>query len=323
MNSSSVDSTLKVDVAIPCLNESSTIESCLQSVYRQTIEPNCVFVADGGSTDGTLDTLSEWTDRLPLTILHNSDRVQSAGLNMCIKRSQAQFIARLDAHTSWNDRYLEILLDELSSDTDLVAAGGVVECADGSTNFQRDVWEVLESPWFIRGPKYRNQTNELFVETLQSPVYRRDELSKHGGFRETIRWAEDDELHSRMNKQSNKRLKLNPDAVIYYVPRRTVRGFFMQCFNYGQGRGRVSNDGKFPAERHRKMDIILRIWTFCLWWNPIGWGLGLFYGLSVLMTTLQRIIDRSASLRLIYLYPGCHFFYWLGWIKTRFSTNII
>ena len=49
-----------VTVAMPCRNEAGFIEACLRSVQAQTYprERIEILVADGGSTDGTLEILA-------------------------------------------------------------------------------------------------------------------------------------------------------------------------------------------------------------------------------------------------------------------------
>ncbi|MFB6356636.1 MAG: glycosyltransferase, partial [bacterium] len=93
---------------MPCFNEAKTIEKALDSIEKQTFQPDHVYVAEGGSTDGTPRILENWKDRLPLTILENHERRQSTGLNLCIEQSSSQYLARMDGHSYWNDRYLEI-----------------------------------------------------------------------------------------------------------------------------------------------------------------------------------------------------------------------
>lgn len=49
-------------VVVPVFNRASLIERCLDSIYAQTYRPIHVIVVDNGSTDGTLQVVSEWAD---------------------------------------------------------------------------------------------------------------------------------------------------------------------------------------------------------------------------------------------------------------------
>jgi len=49
-----------VGIAIPCFQEAVHIEECVLSCLNQTYSGNIrVYVADGGSTDGTLEKLQQ------------------------------------------------------------------------------------------------------------------------------------------------------------------------------------------------------------------------------------------------------------------------
>jgi len=45
----------RISVIIPTKNEGDMLESCLKSIFSQSIDPLEVIIVDGGSTDNTLD----------------------------------------------------------------------------------------------------------------------------------------------------------------------------------------------------------------------------------------------------------------------------
>lgn len=309
-----------VTVAFPCLNEVETVDSALRGVFRQTHPPAEVLVADAGSSDGTLEKLHEWSDKLPITVIENEDVRQGPGLNKCIQRCRTPFLARLDGHSSWNERYLEVLVDFLATNKAYAAAGAPVRLDPTVTMLQRDIWTVMKHPLGTGAPDYRNRGENRDVRTIQSPVYRLEALEEVGGFLETVPWAEDDELHQRLKNRQWK-LRILPDAELYYQPRETSLAFMKQCFNYGKGRATLAKKQIFPTDRHRKIDRVLRFWTFGLAWNPIGWGLFLFYLIVVFFITIDSTIKRESTPRVLYLMPLAHLGYWLGWLAKRFQRS--
>jgi len=171
------------------------------------------------------------------------------------------------------------------------------------------------------GPAYRTQTHEAgSVETLQSPVYRRTILEAVGLFREDLPWAEDDELHQRL-RQTGSRLWLEPEAKIYYQPRKTDRGMLLQMNHYGHGRGTLGRESIFPSKRHRTIDRLLIVWTFGITWNPIGWGLVLFYALFLPVLVFNEYMEDRGGFPLLVLFPGGQLAYWLGWLRGRFAPD--
>lgn len=309
-----------VAIAIPCLNEIDTIGYALQGIMNQTLHPRQVWVADGGSNDGTLELLQRWKNRLPLEIIHNEDRRQGPGLNRCLDRAEAPFLARLDGHSYWGPEYLKTLVEDLKGDSSLAAVGGRVSLASEPTSFQKDAWAVMKHPLGTGAPAYREGTKSAVVDSLQAPVYRSEALESVNGFPEDLPWAEDESLHHQLRREG-KKLKLNPSVSLYYSPRKSTLSFLTQFHHYGKGRGKLTARKIFPTERHETIDSTLKLWTFGLCWNPIGWGLFVFYLMTDLVLTIEQVRTKKSSPRFFYLLPIAHVSYWLGWLSTRFQTN--
>lgn len=51
-------------IVVPTMNQAGFIEATLESIWTQNHEPREILVIDGGSTDGTVDILERWSDRL-------------------------------------------------------------------------------------------------------------------------------------------------------------------------------------------------------------------------------------------------------------------
>lgn len=306
---------------MPVLNEVETIDRSLESVNQQTLSPGTVWVADGGSHDGTLEHLENWKNHLPIQVIDNPRKRQAPGLNLMLEKSDAEFVARLDGHTYWSKNYLETLVNRLKDDATFGAAGGLVQLAEEASSFQHNVWSFMCHVLGTGGPAYRTRNEEGgLVETIQSPVYRRESLRFAGNFREDLPWAEDDELHRRLREAGHK-LYLQPEAKLYYLPRPRFRDVFIQMNHYGQGRGRLGKEGIFPTRRHRIIERLLLIWTFGMVWNPIGWGIGIFYAMFLPIIVFHEWMENRGGWPLLLLFPGGQLVYWLGWLRGRFSPN--
>jgi glycosyltransferase involved in cell wall biosynthesis len=53
-----------VSVLTPCFNSARFIENCIQSVLSQDYSEIEFIVQDGGSTDGTVEILKKYSDRI-------------------------------------------------------------------------------------------------------------------------------------------------------------------------------------------------------------------------------------------------------------------
>jgi glycosyltransferase involved in cell wall biosynthesis len=90
-----VAASARVTVAVPSYNQASYLERALESIFSQEI-PVEVFVADAGSTDGSVDIIRRWESRLAGWRSHR-DAGQSAAVNEGIARGKAPYVCWLNS----------------------------------------------------------------------------------------------------------------------------------------------------------------------------------------------------------------------------------
>ena len=117
-----------VTIAVPTLTQGRFLEDALASIFRQEL-PVEVYVADGGSTDNTLDVLRAWEPRLA-GWTSGPDAGQAAAINACMAKGQAPFVAWLNSDDLYLDGGLALLLRALQARPDWAAAYGRVWNAD-------------------------------------------------------------------------------------------------------------------------------------------------------------------------------------------------
>jgi len=103
----------RVSVVIAAWNAAATIESTIRSALAQTIGDIEIVVVDDGSTDLTGDIVSSVGDER-VTLLRQSNKGQSAALNLGVSSSRGEFIKFLDADDWINSLHLESQLDALA-----------------------------------------------------------------------------------------------------------------------------------------------------------------------------------------------------------------
>lgn len=121
-----------VTIAVPSFNQGSFLDDALTSIFAQDV-PVEVFVADGGSTDGTLEVIKRWEPRLAGWRSHR-DSGQSAAINECIARGSAPFVAWLNSDDVYLPNGLRALLDALQAEPALAVAYGKVWNTDEKLN---------------------------------------------------------------------------------------------------------------------------------------------------------------------------------------------
>lgn len=104
---------LTIDICIPAYNESTVIGESLNEISRILINSNMkwrIIVSDDGSTDGTLDTITNL--HIPrVHIISNSHRGKGAAIVAAAKFSSADMFGFIDADISADPSELKKFID--------------------------------------------------------------------------------------------------------------------------------------------------------------------------------------------------------------------
>lgn len=95
----------KVSIITVVLNNRNCIEDCIQSVIRQTYPDIEYIVIDGGSTDGTIDVIRKYKQRISTWISEPDNGIYDA-MNKGIKLATGDIIGFVHADDMLNDRFV-------------------------------------------------------------------------------------------------------------------------------------------------------------------------------------------------------------------------
>lgn len=97
-----------VSVVTASHNSASSIERCVRSVCNQACAPLQHIVVDDGSSDGTVELLSELAREIPhLTVIRQSNRGAGPARNAGIEAAEGRYIAFLDSDDAWLESKLQ------------------------------------------------------------------------------------------------------------------------------------------------------------------------------------------------------------------------
>lgn len=185
----------KVSVLIPSYNHARFLPAALHSVFAQTYTDYEIVVVDDGSTDGSVELLRSYGDRIRLYT--QSNRGTYPTLNRCIAESRGQYLAILNSDDLWAPIKLEKQVAMLDShpQVGLVHTDGYFIDAEGRI--------LPGNPLGFEWP--RTPTGNI-IEALvrhnkiiaSSVMIRRECFERLGGFREDLFGSGDWEMWFRV-----------------------------------------------------------------------------------------------------------------------------
>lgn len=188
-----------ISVLMPCYNAALTIDEAVESILGQSYANYEIVAVDDGSTDDTAARLDAWAkqdERLRVVRQDNTGII--GALNLGLKHSRGEFIARMDADDRCHpDRFLA-QVDYLRRHDDIDLVSCLVEGFPEDT--VREGFRIYIE-WLNRLTTPGEIAREIFVESpLVHPsiLVRSESIKQAGGYQEQG-WAEDYDLWLRMH----------------------------------------------------------------------------------------------------------------------------
>ena len=188
-----------VDIVMPVYNVTKTIDESIQSVLKQTHQEFRLWIVDDGSTDETQEVCQKY---LTDSRVHY-EKIVHQGISRTLitgmKQVQGEFVAKIESDGVWMPWHLEMLLQQLESNSTLDIVGS------------RIIFQEIEKKEML----IRTKQNHLYGEDLwfqlayrnlfhpSTVIFRKSAYDEAGGYQEGYDGFEDWHLWARMVTKEN------------------------------------------------------------------------------------------------------------------------
>lgn len=324
-----------VSLILPVRNEGSHIAQTLQGLLDQNYPYDRmeILVADGRSTDGTLEHIRQFaaSHAAPVIRLIDNPKISMpAGFNTAMQHASGEIIILVGGHTRLATDYVSQCVEVLEQ-TGADCVGGPIETI-GETGIAQAI-ALAQSSWFgVGGAAFRMKDAKAgFVDTVAFGAYRRSVFERIGLLDEELVRNQDDEFNFRLT-QSGGKIWLDPRIRSEYHSRSSLSKLWKQYFDYGMYKVRVIQKRRaVPAWRHLVpgmfvISVISGLVMFLVSWRKF-WLLPTFvYGIANGVVSIYTTRHERHLLPFVpAVFTTLHFAYGLGFLYGlwRWRTSIL
>lgn len=185
---------MKISVITPSFNQATYLERALRSIHEQRGDFELEhWVIDGGSTDGSVELLQRWSDKL--RFVSEPDRGQSHALNKGLERATGEIICWLNSDDLLLPGALAKVAAYFRSHAQIRwAYGGCLIVDEHDREIRRAITRYKN--WLGRRYCYTKVLIENFI-SQPSTFFTRELVEAVGGINESLKYDMDYELWLR------------------------------------------------------------------------------------------------------------------------------
>ncbi len=287
-----------ITVIVTVRNESGSIDALLDSLLRGTRSPDEIVIADGGSTDGTIQRLRARAATEPRLRVLETPGNRSVGRNAAIRAARHEIIACTDAGVEVEPTWLEEILKPFAG-----APGDGGGSADVVAGFYRPVTSTPfeRAAGVVSAPRLEEVNLDRFLPSTRSIAFRREAWNKAGGFDEMLAHNEDTPFALAL-KNAGCHFAFAPRAVVGWRPRGDLRAFYRQHRRFGLGDGQSRVQAWFYGTIAVKYGLAAALamlgFIFPMGWLTLAAGVALF-----IVQQARRGFGRIGALEAVVVVP--------------------
>jgi cellulose synthase/poly-beta-1,6-N-acetylglucosamine synthase-like glycosyltransferase len=237
-----------VSIIVPAYNCEKIIAECIPSLLNQNYPKNKyeVVVVDNNSKDKTSEIVKSFSVKYLFETIQSSYAARNKG----IKHAKGKIITFTDADCIASKNWLKDGIKAFN-DKSIGCVGGQVK----SYKPKNYVEEYLAN---------KKDLSLKFSDKLPYPktanaFYRKEVFDKIGLFEQKWVSGGDADLAWRMQSETDYKVKLAPNAIVYHKHRSDIKSLFKQCIRWGVGNSLLRK--KYP-DLVNNYDLRQKLWVF-------------------------------------------------------------
>ena len=279
-----------ISLIVTTKNEAGSLPRLLDSMIAQECPPDEIVIADGGSSDATMEILRAYTHRLPLRIISQPGTNISQGRNAAIRAARGDVVCSTDAGVRLDSRWLAELLKCFQQP-------GAMPPDVVSGFFLPDPQSIFETALAATTlPALSDIQPERFLPSSRSIAFRKSAWEQVGGYPEWLDYCEDLVFDFAL-RAAGFHFAFAPRARVYFRPRTNLVDFVKQYYRYARGDGKA--DLWFRRHLIRYATYLIALPTLLALTVIYGWvvlPLWLAALLAILYTPYKRLVGLSQSM---------------------------
>ena len=228
---------MKFSVIIPVYNRPEELRELLLSVNRQNFTDLEVVVIEDGSTNDSSKIIANFSDKLQIQYLVQSNTGQGFARNNGMKIAVGDFFVILDSDVILPQDYFQKLSKSIDRRR-LDAFGGPDAADEDFSALQKAIDFAMTSIWTTGGIRGKMKDPTKYQARGFNMGVSQKVFEATGGFVDPNQ-GEDIEWSIRI-KKAGYRLELVQEAFVYHKRKNTLVSFAKQAFSFGRNRVNVS-----------------------------------------------------------------------------------
>lgn len=123
---------MKLSLIVPAYNEEKYIDKLLDSVIKQSIQPDEIVICNNCSTDKTVEVIDKYKKILPIKLVNENHKGINFAVETAWRKATGDLILKTDADSILPNNWVENIVNHFKEDPNLAACGGNFYSSDGN-----------------------------------------------------------------------------------------------------------------------------------------------------------------------------------------------